>query len=283
AGDGIVGLAAAVVDWWWCGWCKASGLVAFSYPCLNQAGTYKEGRIAARDGTRICKLLAPRCQSVTITVASMLDAVDWGSQTGNPTEVDMAGKYGERPVRGRARRKDGTELTSLTTVQVGTCKYELPHRRQEIVKSRKVVDDKLDAAVSEYNAALLSYCDVCAQTAVSRSGLRHAARVDALASGRSDRARVVAALGMTMRRSVGISDGCRDVTLLDAQGKFLHWILHRGAYLAETWRHKATRQRGNQGNPTPDTVTALRCWSQELHACSVKSCILCGSRTICTV
>lgn len=41
AGDGIVGLAEAVVDWWWCGWCKASDLVAFSYPGLNQAGTYK--------------------------------------------------------------------------------------------------------------------------------------------------------------------------------------------------------------------------------------------------
>lgn len=48
---------------------------------------------------------------------------------------------------------------------------------------------------------------------------------------------MVAALGMTMRRSVGISDGCRDVMLLYAQANFSHWILHRGAYLAETWRH----------------------------------------------
>lgn len=48
-GDGIGGLAAAVVDWWWCGWCKASGSVAFSYPCLNQAGTYKEGRQLLRE------------------------------------------------------------------------------------------------------------------------------------------------------------------------------------------------------------------------------------------
>lgn len=94
---------------------------------------------------------------------------------------------------------------------------------------------------------------------------------------------MVAGLGMTMRRSVGTSDGCRDVMLLYAQANFSHWILHPGAYLAETWRRKATRQRGNQGNPTPDTVTALRCWSQELHASIVKTGIPCGSGTICTV
>lgn len=48
AGDGIGGLAAAVVDWWWCGWCKASGSVAFSYPCLNQVPIRKAGNCCER-------------------------------------------------------------------------------------------------------------------------------------------------------------------------------------------------------------------------------------------